>query len=79
VHEFLCWAFLNRAEPETKEEEVEVDGYVAAFERLLKEPLLEGKNGVKCIRTTLDPVRMTHRSLIWYLVGLPQRKTGGEG
>ena len=51
----------------------ELEHYLRGFEKMLGRPLEPGsaKNGqdrIKSIRVTLDPVRMLHRPLIWYLV-----------
>jgi len=77
--QFLTWAFLDRdtAPEEGSEEARELENYVNEFETNLGRRLPEGYNqGVRSLRLTLDPVKMTHRSLLWYFVSFLERATG---
>ncbi len=69
VKEFFCWAFLNKAESEPKDDE-ELEEYVASMEKLLGRTLESGRGNAECLRLTLDKVDMLHRSLTWYMVRL---------
>ncbi|CAG8971438.1 hypothetical protein HYALB_00002021 [Hymenoscyphus albidus] len=66
VKEFFLWAFFNRGGPPGDDDE-ELEEYVSAMETLLGEPIEAGRGKAKCLRLTLDEVKMLHRSLIWYL------------
>jgi transcription elongation factor SPT5 len=69
--EFLAWAFLDRDQLPARgsEEAEEVAEYVRQFEEVLGRELPQGYNrNVRSLRLTLDPVKMTHRSLAWYCV-----------
>ena len=49
----------------------EVEEYLAEKEQRDGTKLIPGHNPkIKPIRVTLDPVRTTHRPLIWYLVSV---------
>ena len=67
VKEFIRWAFLN-TEQTKSEDEVEVEGYVKAMEKLLGRDIPSGKGSAKSLRLTVDKVDCLHRSLLWYLV-----------
>lgn len=67
VREFIHWAFFN-AEPVTEEDEREVEDYLTMIESRLGRAFLPGKGDAMSLRTTLDTVHCTHRSLFWYLV-----------
>jgi hypothetical protein len=65
--DFLHWAFLNGSAPPTHEEEEELQRYVTATEAILQRQLDPGRNEeVKPLRLTLEEVRMSRRSLMWY-------------
>jgi hypothetical protein len=69
--EFLAWAFLDRDQLPTRgsAEAQEVEEYVRWFEEALGRELPQGYNkNVSSLRLTLDPVKMTPRSLAWYCV-----------
>jgi hypothetical protein len=69
--EFLAWGFLDRDTlPEKGSEDwEELEGYLDATEKAMGLELKTGYNPeVKALRLTVDPVRMTHRSLAWYWV-----------
>ncbi|KAJ8102386.1 hypothetical protein POJ06DRAFT_249567 [Lipomyces tetrasporus] len=67
VKDFLRWAFLNNAAPDSTHEE-ELDEYLAIFERKLNVELSPGRaDNVKCMRLTIDEVKALHRSLVWYM------------
>ncbi|KAG9236457.1 hypothetical protein BJ875DRAFT_482281 [Amylocarpus encephaloides] len=66
VKEFLLWAFFNRGGPPRDDDE-ELEEYVSEMEQLLGRPIEPGWGNAKCLRLTLDEVKMLHRSLVWYL------------
>ncbi len=70
VKDFFSWAFFN-AETLGPDFEEELDEYVTQFEQKLGRPFETGRGKAKCLSLTVDPVRMLHRPLLWYLVGLP--------
>ncbi|KAF8254082.1 hypothetical protein K440DRAFT_592879 [Wilcoxina mikolae CBS 423.85] len=67
--EFLTWGFLDRDSPPApdSEEAAELEEYLEAVKHELDIELPPGYNpDAKSLRLTLDPVRMSHRSLLWY-------------
>lgn len=71
VLEWLLWALFStsRSVRWPEEWEDEIIEYMAAVENVLGRALQEGYNeDAPCMRLTLDPVRMLHRPLLWYLV-----------
>lgn len=50
------------------EEEKELDEYVDGVQTLLGRSIAPGRGPAKCLRLTVDEVRMLHRPLVWYLV-----------
>ncbi|EPE35530.1 alpha/beta-Hydrolase [Glarea lozoyensis ATCC 20868] len=66
VKEFFLWAFFNRGGPPGDDED-ELDEMVSATETLLGQPIEDGRGSAKCLRLTLDEVKMLHRSLVWYM------------
>ena len=69
LKEFFLWAFFNRGGPPGDDDE-ELEEMVSSTEKLLGQPIETGKGNAKCLRLTLDEVKMLHRSLIWYMVWL---------
>ena len=69
VKEFFLWAFFNRDGLPGKDDG-ELEEYIVATERLLGRKIEEGRGSAVCLRLTLDPVTMLHRSLLWYWVSL---------
>ncbi|KAH7880325.1 uncharacterized protein C8R40DRAFT_1032949 [Lentinula edodes] len=70
VVEWILWALFS-ATPETAQEswEEEMEEYVTKVEELLGMKLEQGRiHTTSALRLTLDPVKMVHRPLIWYLV-----------
>jgi len=67
VKDFYRWAFLN-SKTSTSFEEAELEEYVDKFEEYSGLKIEPGYGSAKCLRLTLDPVDMVHRSLAWYLV-----------
>ncbi|KAJ3885072.1 hypothetical protein GG344DRAFT_59771 [Lentinula edodes] len=70
VVEWILWALFS-ATPETAQEawEEEMEEYVAKVEELLGMKLEQGRvHATSALRLTLDPVRMVHRPLVWYLI-----------
>jgi hypothetical protein len=72
VKEFFLWAFFNRWGPPGDDDE-ELEEMVSMTEKLLGKPIEDGRGSAKCLRLTLDEVKMLHRSLVWYLVKLQGR------
>ena len=70
VKDFFLWAFFNRG-GEPGDDNLELEEYVAATEALLGRSLEEGRGKAECLRLTIDPVAMLHRSLVWYFVHPP--------
>ena len=66
VKDFYRWAFLNcKTSPST---EAELEEYVDKFEDYSGLEFEPGSGRAGCLRLTIDPVDMVHRSLAWYLV-----------
>ncbi|KAI0073954.1 alpha/beta-hydrolase [Panus rudis PR-1116 ss-1] len=70
VAEWLLWALFsterNAAADEWKEE---LEYYILMMERLMGRKLDEGWNeSVRCMKVTMDPVKCSHRPLIWYAI-----------
>ncbi|KKY15260.1 putative transcription initiation protein spt5 [Diplodia seriata] len=66
IREFLSWAFLDTADAHALGGD-EFDGYMRDIEARLGRKVESGRGQARCLRLTLDKVRMTHRSLVWYL------------
>ena len=64
---FYAWSFLN-TKAYGPEDEEELDRYADATEELLGRKLEPGLGKAIPIRTTLDPVEMQHRPLLWYMI-----------
>ena len=67
LKEFFLWAFFNR-DGLPGEDDEELEEYIVATERLLGREIEEGRGSAVCLRLTLDPANMLHRSLLWYWV-----------
>ena len=67
LKEFFLWAFFSRGGLPGEDEE-ELEEYIEAMEDLLGRRIDPGRGSAKCLRLTLDPVDMMHRSLVWYWV-----------
>jgi hypothetical protein len=71
VKEFLAWSLMNKQYSEANDDdEAELDEYTDELERVLDRPFQAGRGKAKSLRTTLDPVPMQHRPLIWYAVSI---------
>jgi hypothetical protein len=68
VRRFVHWAFFN-AQQLSAEEDREIDGYLEIIELRLGRSLPSQGSAVS-LRTTLDTVHCTYRSILWYLVSL---------
>ncbi|KAL0253398.1 hypothetical protein SLS55_010377 [Diplodia seriata] len=66
IREFLSWAFLDTADAHALGGD-EFDGYMRDIEARLGRKVESGRGQARCLRLTIDKVRMTHRSLVWYL------------
>ena len=75
VKEFFCWAFFNRA-VWGPEEEQELDEYTDRYEVLLGRKLASGRGPVVPLRLTIDPIKILHRPLLWYLVSAKRARRG---
>lgn len=69
MKEFFLWAFFNRDGLPGGDDE-ELEEYIVAAERQLGRTIDEGRGSAACLRLTLDPVNMLHRSILWYSVCL---------
>ena len=69
VKEFFCWAFLDKPNHGTYEDE-ELEEYVDKMEVILGRKLQPGRGNALSLRLTIDKVKMLHRSLLWYLVSI---------
>ena len=76
--EWLYWAMFSSTVEDGREFTSEVEEFLAEMEQRDGTKLTPGHNPkIKSIRVTLDPVRMAHRPLIWYLVSLSGRGKWG--
>ncbi|KAK9482513.1 hypothetical protein V1527DRAFT_476098 [Lipomyces starkeyi] len=67
MKDFLRWAFLNNAAPDSKYDE-ELEEYVTVLEGKLNLKFPPGRaENVKSLRLTVDKVKALHRSLVWYM------------
>ncbi|KFY16295.1 hypothetical protein V492_01442 [Pseudogymnoascus sp. VKM F-4246] len=66
VKEFIQWAFFNRG-GEAGDDDEELEEYVTAYETLVGRKFEPGRGDAECLRLTLDPIDMLHRSLVWYM------------
>jgi hypothetical protein len=67
VKEWLAWAFFNQGKSSECDRN-ELEEYVVRTEEALGWRLPPGKGNFKSMRPTIDPIRMQHRSLLYYLV-----------
>ena len=67
VKDWLTWAFFDRDWEEGKDED-EIEEYTLEIESMLRKNLRPGNGRAKSLRLTIDPVKMLHRSLLWYFV-----------
>jgi len=74
--EWLYWAIFSSTVEDGEEFLSEVEEYLTDMEQREGVKLIPGHDPkIKPIRVTLDPVRTTHRPLIWYLVSICPRIT----
>ncbi|KAK9428104.1 hypothetical protein V1505DRAFT_316403 [Lipomyces doorenjongii] len=67
MKDFLRWAFLNSATPDSEYDE-ELEEYVTILEGRLNLKFPPGRaDNVKSLRLTVDKVKALHRSLVWYM------------
>ena len=66
VRTFIHWAFFNAREIPV-EDEAEVDKYLDMVEARLGRKLAPGWGSAVSLRTTLDTVHVTYRSIAWYM------------
>lgn len=69
VKEFLRWAFLNKADPDSAYDE-ELEEYTKEMEKALGRKLEPGRGSAKCLRLSIEQVNMLQRSLLWYFVSI---------
>lgn len=67
--DFLCWAFLNKANHSAEDEE-ELEEYINETESVLGRKLEPGRGNAIPLRITIDEVKTLYRSLFWYLVSI---------
>ena len=72
VKEWICWAFMDKATWGTNDEE-ELEEHISVLENLfpagMKFRLGKGP-GIQTLRFTLDPVNVTHKPLLFYVLGV---------
>ncbi|EPQ57705.1 hypothetical protein GLOTRDRAFT_71571 [Gloeophyllum trabeum ATCC 11539] len=70
VMEWLLWAFFHcTGQDKLKDWEAELEQYVQQLEKAIGQRFDPGRNpSVMSMRTTLDPVMMVHRPLVWYMI-----------
>ncbi|GIZ36538.1 hypothetical protein CKM354_000000900 [Cercospora kikuchii] len=67
IRDWLAWAlFEGRVESEEKSYQAELECYVNRWEEILERRFTPGHGSAEAIRLTLDPVRPSYRSLLWY-------------
>lgn len=81
IKDFLRWALLNKGAHEGEvaveavadlaDEEEELNEYVDGIQTLLGRPVEPGRGKATSLRLTVDEVKMLHRPLLWYMVGVP--------
>lgn len=72
VKEWICWAFMNKSDWDS-DEDAELDVYVDSLEELFPDDLKfkGGRDaGVKTLRFSLDNVNLTHKPLLFYVLGV---------
>jgi pimeloyl-ACP methyl ester carboxylesterase len=72
VKEWICWAFMDKDTGGFDEDE-ELEEYVDALENLLPDGMKfrPGKTpGVQTLRFSLDPVNISHKPLLFYVLGV---------
>ncbi|KUJ11645.1 uncharacterized protein LY89DRAFT_710126 [Mollisia scopiformis] len=77
VKEWICWAFLDKSTVGPDEED-ELEEYVDLLETLLPKGTLPSGNkfplgktpGIQTLRFSLDPVNITHKPLLFYVLGV---------
>jgi pimeloyl-ACP methyl ester carboxylesterase len=72
VKEWICWGFMDRSTWEPDEDE-ELEEYVDTLENLLPDGMKfrQGKTpGIKALRFSLDPVNISHKPLLFYILGV---------
>ena len=69
VKDWICWGFLNK-DSWTADDEEELEGYVAESESMLGRKFEPGRKTAIAMRPTLDPVKILHRPLLFYVVSL---------
>lgn len=73
VIDWLLWALFSSSRDEINldDHKEELDGYIREIETYHNQPLVEGRShekGLYSMRITVDPVGMSHRPLVWYMV-----------
>lgn len=72
VKEWICWGFMDRGTWGPDEDE-ELEEYVDALENLLPDGMKfrQGKTpGIKTLRFSLDPINISHKPLLFYILGV---------
>ncbi|PCH39785.1 alpha/beta-hydrolase [Wolfiporia cocos MD-104 SS10] len=70
LRELLIWALFNtEMDKIEKDWEEEIEGYISRIEKTMGFTLEKGNNqNVRCAKHTHDPIMMSHRPLIYYLI-----------
>ncbi|KAK0334474.1 hypothetical protein LTS02_013289 [Friedmanniomyces endolithicus] len=69
LKEWLAWGFWNESSASKVSDEV-LDEFVAITERKLGRELKEGRELHQPIRPTIDPIKIQHRPLTYYVFGV---------
>jgi hypothetical protein len=67
LKEWLLWAFFNREGPPGDDDE-ELEGYLESIEEVLGRNIKPGYGPAKTLRLNFDKIKVSHRSLLYYLV-----------
>lgn len=68
VKRWIGWAFFEGRVDDVKGAKEELEAYTTRLEQLLGTPFKPGCGKAIPLCLTLDPVNMSHRSLLWYWV-----------
>ncbi len=69
VKEWLSWGYLNKGFLEAKDND-ELEEYVTESEKTLGRKFEPGRKLTMPMRPTLDPVNISHKPLLYYIVSL---------
>ena len=67
VKDWICWGFMNKDSWGVDDEE-ELEEYVVESESMVGKSFEPGRKAAIAMRPTLDPVKILHRPLLFYVV-----------